>query len=150
MEPISAEERLVTERLKQKLNEVNIAVETHFSGITDHVNFTLQQAYFRCAYECFDRRKRQEEINNCVERCSLPCVNAQNVVQNEIATLQEKLQRAMLVCQDKLEASKLQMNRSEGIKDLESCVDQSVQNYIQTLPHIVGRLKSRLGMTDPV
>ncbi|CAH9120835.1 unnamed protein product [Cuscuta epithymum] len=104
MEPISAEERLVTERLKQKLNEVNIAVETHFSGITDHVNFTLQ----------------------------------------------EKLQRAMLVCQDKLEASKLQMNRSEGIKDLESCVDQSVQNYIQTLPHIVGRLKSRLGMTDPV
>ncbi|CAH9101471.1 unnamed protein product [Cuscuta europaea] len=150
MEPISSEERMVSEKWRQKLDEVKRAVETHFSGITDHVNFTLQQAYFRCAYECFDRKKRHEEIENCVERCRLPCENAQNVVQNEIVTLQEKLQRAMLVCKDKVEVSKLQMNKSDCIKDLELCVDQSVQDCIKTLPHIVGRLKTRLGMTDPM
>lgn len=42
MEPIAADERIVTERLRRKLDEVNRSVQTHFSGIEDHVNFTLQ------------------------------------------------------------------------------------------------------------
>nr|GMD90876.1 protein FAM136A-like [Ipomoea batatas]GME07919.1 protein FAM136A-like [Ipomoea batatas] len=88
MEPIAAEERIVTERLRRKLDEVNKSVQNHFSGIEDHVNFTLQQAYFKCAYECFDRKKKPEEIGSCVEYCSVPVVNAQNVVQNEISQFQ--------------------------------------------------------------
>lgn len=36
------EEQLVSERLKQKLNEVNVAAQTQLSTIQDHVNFTLQ------------------------------------------------------------------------------------------------------------
>ncbi|KAJ4886708.1 hypothetical protein Rs2_26456 [Raphanus sativus] len=32
------------------------------------------QAYFKCAYECFDRIMKQEEIANCFEHCSVPVV----------------------------------------------------------------------------
>ncbi|KAH0665849.1 hypothetical protein KY285_027055 [Solanum tuberosum] len=84
----AAEERIVSERLRQKLNEVNTAAQTQFAGIQDHVAFTLQQAYYRCAYECFDRRRNQEEIGRCVEHCSVPVHNAQNLFQNEMAKFQ--------------------------------------------------------------
>lgn len=51
-------------------------------------NGYLQQAYFKCAYECFDRRKKQDEINDCVERCSIPVLQAQNLVEGEMAKFQ--------------------------------------------------------------
>lgn len=126
----AAEERIVSERLKQKINEVNISVQTQFAGIHDHVSFTLQvlqsllslsiypytdnsmfnsgpfllifngyvqQAYYRCAYECFDRRRNQEEIGRCVEHCSVPVHNAQNLFQNEMAKFQVKLISLFLI-----------------------------------------------------
>ncbi|XP_059632973.1 uncharacterized protein LOC132275478 [Cornus florida] len=144
----AAEERIVTERLRQKLNEVNSIAQSQLSGVQDHVNFTLQQAYFKCAYECFDRRRRQEEIGNCVENCSAPVMNAQNLVENEMAKFQERLNRSLMVCQDKFEGAKLQHTRTDAMKDLESCVDQSIQDSIKTLPHLVGRLEASLSVKD--
>ncbi|XP_006366145.1 protein FAM136A-like [Solanum tuberosum] len=144
----AAEERIVTERIRQKINEVNTAAQTQLSGVQDHVHFTLQQAYFKCAYECFDRRKKQEDIDNCVEYCSVPVLKAQNFIESEMADFQEKMNRSLMVCQDKFEAAKLQKNTSDAIKDMESCVDQSVQDNIKTLPHLVGKFKVSLGITE--
>lgn len=42
----SAEERIVSERLRQKLNEVNTAVQAELASVQDHVNFNLQVFYF--------------------------------------------------------------------------------------------------------
>jgi hypothetical protein len=38
----AAEERIVSERVQQKLHQVNLAAKEHLSPIQDHVNFTLQ------------------------------------------------------------------------------------------------------------
>lgn len=38
----NAEEQIVTERLKRKLNEVNSSAQSQLSGVQDHINFTLQ------------------------------------------------------------------------------------------------------------
>ncbi|GER34161.1 hypothetical protein STAS_10344 [Striga asiatica] len=155
----AAQERLVNEKLRQKLNEVNAAAQSHLAGVHDHINFTLQQAYFKCAYECFDRRKNQNEIGNCVEHCSVPVVNAQNLVENEMARFQEKLSRSLTVCQDKYESAKLQtnsnhsmqdlmLNRNQSMQNLESCVEQSVQDSINMMPHLAGKLKAYLSLND--
>nr|GLL49323.1 uncharacterized protein LOC109183466 [Ipomoea trifida] len=80
-----AEEQMVTEIMRQKLNEITAATEAQLSGVKDHVNFTLQKAYFKCAYECFDRNKTQEEIGNCVEYCSVPVLKAHYLVEDETA-----------------------------------------------------------------
>ncbi|XP_057429431.1 uncharacterized protein LOC130722639 [Lotus japonicus] len=48
----------------------------------------LLKAYFKCAYECFDRRRRQEEITNCVENCSIPLANVQQSFDHEMAFFQ--------------------------------------------------------------
>ncbi|OWM67883.1 protein FAM136A-like [Punica granatum] len=143
-----AEEQIVSDRLRRKLSEVNAAAQVHLSGVQDHVNFTLQQAYFKCAYECFDRRRRQDEISSCVEHCSVPVVSAQQHVENEMAKFQERLNRSLMVCQDKFEAAKLQQIRPNAMKDLESCVEQSIDDTIKTLPHLVNKLKSSLAISD--
>ncbi|XP_027165519.1 protein FAM136A-like [Coffea eugenioides] len=144
----AAEERIVNDRLRQKLNEVNTAAQSQLSPVQDHVNFTLQQAYFKCAYECFDRRRNNEEISNCVEHCSVPVLQAQNLVESEMAKFQERLNRALMVCQDKFETAKLQRSRGDVMNDLESCVDQSVQDSVKTLPSLVDRLKTALSFSE--
>ncbi|GAV76399.1 DUF842 domain-containing protein [Cephalotus follicularis] len=89
MDHIAAlEEQMVSDRMKRKLNDVNLAAQSQLSPVQDHINFTLQQAYFKCAYECFDRRRKQEEISNCVENCSVPVVKAQQHFENEMAKFQ--------------------------------------------------------------
>ncbi|CAN6552393.1 unnamed protein product [Malus baccata var. baccata] len=91
-------EQLLSERIRQKLNEVNVAAQTQLSRIQDHVNFTLQQANFKCAHECFDRRRSQQDISNCVENCSVPVVRAQQGVENEMAKFQATMVRDVAIC----------------------------------------------------
>ncbi|KAG6419894.1 hypothetical protein SASPL_116406 [Salvia splendens] len=145
----AAEEAMMNERLRRKLNEVNTAAQQHLAAVQDHINFTLQQSYFKCAYECFDRRMKQEEISNCVEHCSVPVLKAQNLVESEMAKFQERLSRSLAVCQDKYEAAKLQTNNSSAaLGDLESCVDLSVKESIDLIPHVAGKLKAHLSMDN--
>ncbi|KAI3738914.1 hypothetical protein L2E82_29183 [Cichorium intybus] len=145
----AAEERIVTEKLRQKLNEVNSVAQSQLAVVQDHVNFTLQKAYFRCAYECFDRRRRQEDISMCVENCSIPVLQAQNLVEGELAKFQERLNRSLMVCQDKFESAKLQKIRTDATSDMESCVNQSIEDNIKELPHLVAKLKASLNI-NPV
>ncbi|TKY49867.1 FAM136A protein [Spatholobus suberectus] len=142
----AAEEQIASQRLRQKLEEVNVAAQTNLAPVQDHVNFTLQKAYFKCAYECFDRSRRQQEISNCVENCSIPLANVQQTFDNEMARFQERLNRSLMVCQDKYEAAKLQ--KAGATNDLVSCADQSIQESINMLPHLVNRLKASFGISD--
>ncbi|XWS22144.1 hypothetical protein CRYUN_Cryun29cG0009700 [Craigia yunnanensis] len=143
----AAEQQLVSERMRRKLNEVNMAAQAQLAPVQDHINFTLQQAYFKCAYECFDRSRRQEEISNCVEHCSVPVVNSQQHFENEMAKFQERLNRSLMVCQDKFESAKFQQTKTDAINELESCVNQSIEDNMKTLPHLVGRLKASFNIS---
>ncbi|CAI9108538.1 OLC1v1008160C1 [Oldenlandia corymbosa var. corymbosa] len=144
----AAEERIVNDRMRQKLNEVNSAAKSQLASVQDHVNFTLQRAYFKCAYECFERTRTNDEISNCVEHCSVPVLQAQNLIEGEMAKFQERLNRSLMVCQDKFEQARLQGDTSGALKNLESCVDHSVQDSVNSLPSLVGRLKNALSMTE--
>ncbi|KAL8104460.1 uncharacterized protein LOC141676899 [Apium graveolens] len=144
----AAQERLMQERLKHKLDQVNSAVQSQLSQVHDHVNFTLQKAYFKCAYECFDRRRTQEDIGMCTENCSVPVLTAHHFVEDEMASFQEKLNRSLMVCRDKFETAKFQKTGTDPTVDLEACVDQSVQESINSLPFLVQKIKTSLSIDD--
>ncbi|KAE8670304.1 Calcineurin-like metallo-phosphoesterase superfamily protein [Hibiscus syriacus] len=148
MDHIAAvEQQMVSERMRRKLNEVNTAAQAHLAPVQDHINFTLQQAYFKCAYECFDRSRKQDEVSNCVEHCSVPVVNAQQHFENEMAQFQERLNRPLMVCQDKFESAKFQQNKTDAVNEMESCVNQSIEDNMKTLPHLVRRMKSSFNIS---
>ncbi|ANM62295.1 hypothetical protein ISN45_At02g039020 [Arabidopsis thaliana x Arabidopsis arenosa] len=108
----------------------------------------MQKAYFKCAYECFDRTRTHAEISRCAESCSVPITNAQNYFDNEMSVFQERLNRSLVVCQDKFEVAKQQKTRSEAVNDLEHCVNQTVDEAVKTLPNLVSRMKKALSITD--
>lgn len=143
----AAEAQLGQQRIRQKLEEVNVAAQTNLAPVQDHVNYTLQKAYFKCAYECFDRSRKQEEISNCVENCSIPLSNVQQSFENEMAKFQEKLNRSMMVCQDKYEGSKLQQ-KPGAMNDMISCADEAIQDSIKMLPLLTNKLKASFGIPD--
>lgn len=58
------------------------------------------------------------------------------------------MSRSLAVCQDKYEAAKIQPNSDFAIKNLESCVEHSVQESISLLPHVAAKLKGQLNMKD--
>lgn len=65
-----------------------------------------------------------------------------------VIMMQERMNRSLTVCQDKFEASKLHKNRVDAAKDMESCVNQSIEDTLNTLPHIVQRMKTAFSIRD--
>lgn len=61
---------------------------------------------------------------------------------------QERLNRSMMVCQDKFESAKLRQMNTSAVGELESCVDQAIQDSIQVLPLIVSRIKKVLSIDE--
>ncbi|XP_013635218.1 PREDICTED: protein FAM136A [Brassica oleracea var. oleracea] len=142
------EEKKVRERIRNKVNQVSSVSQSLLSPLQDHINFTLQKAYFKCAYECFDRTRTHAEISRCAETCSVPITNAQNHFDNEMSVFQERLNRSLVACQDKFEAAKLQRTRNEAVVGLEQCVNQTVDDAVKTLPSLVSKMKKALSVLD--
>lgn len=52
-----------------------------------------------------------------------------------------------MVCQDKFEAARLQQ-KTGSVYDLESCVDGSIQESLNTLPHLADKLRASFNIRD--
>ncbi|XP_019089447.1 PREDICTED: uncharacterized protein LOC104733537 [Camelina sativa] len=115
-----AEEQIVLERIRRKIEEVKAAGQSQLSPIQEHNSFTLQifmpllhnnelqQAYFKCAHICWEKKNELKDVtNNCVELCCVLVVNSQQRFDSEMAKFQVKIKRMNMVCQDKFEAAKL-------------------------------------------
>lgn len=51
-----------------------------------------------------------------------------------------------MVCQDKYDAAKFQQIKGNALNDLESCVQQTTDDSIKTLPLLAERLKASLSI----
>lgn len=54
-----------------------------------------------CAAKCCENTEVSlDRVQQCVEKCSVPLHTAQNYVQKELETLQQRLQRCVMECND--------------------------------------------------
>lgn len=60
--------------------------------------------------------------------------------------IQERLNSSLMVCQDKFESAKMQQMRTDATKDMESCDNQTVEEHVKALPHLVAKLKASLNI----
>ncbi|KAL5148150.1 hypothetical protein HKD37_06G017682 [Glycine soja] len=148
MDNTEAEEQFASEMLRPKLKELEEAVQPKISPVQDYASFTLQMDFFKCGYECFDRSKRQEEVNNCVNNCIDLLTKAKKTLDNEMEMFEEKMKMStsLMVCLQKHGEAKLQQKAGAAL-DLVSCLDQSIQENIKFLPHI-NKLKAAFGISD--
>ncbi|KAK7259823.1 hypothetical protein RIF29_25438 [Crotalaria pallida] len=61
----------------------------------------------------------------------------------------ERLNRSLMVCQDKYEAAKLQQ-KPWAINGLLSCADLSIQDGIKMLPLLTNKFKASFGIRDNI
>ncbi|KAH8932462.1 hypothetical protein BDL97_19G073200 [Sphagnum fallax] len=133
----------MSEMINKLSQEVNNAVTESMSDVQDYVNITLQKEYYRCGYECFNRSKG--EIQRCVERCAAPVQRAGAILDSELNKFQERMSRSLLVCRDRVEAEGGSVEDDEGkLRELETCMEVSVQEQLKTLPRLAEHIKSQI------
>ncbi|CCI45810.1 unnamed protein product [Albugo candida] len=111
----------------------------------------FQKRGYLCSAQCFDdKTSSSEQIQNCVERCQFPMQQLQNVIQQELQSFQNRLQRCAMDCQDRARDSipineKVDhMTQSRMQKEMEACVGQCVDKQIQCIPTLQKRLEQNI------
>lgn len=111
--------------------------------------FTLQRSMHFCAAECCsDSKASMNSVHSCVESCQRDITRAQEYVQSELAQFQDRLQRGVLLCQDRIKEkvgpnpSETEMKRFRG--EFEECAVKCVDHHIGQLPTLMDKIKKGL------
>lgn len=102
-----------------------------------------------CAADCCsDAKASMNSVHACVEHCARDLNKAQNFVQNELGQFQERLQRGVLLCQDKIK-EKVGPNPTEADMkryraEFESCAVDCVNYHVNQLPSLKQKIKAGL------
>lgn len=89
-----------------------------------------------------------DQVMQCVERCSRDLSRGQNYVQNELTQFQERLQRGVLMCQDRVRESMSGNPTDSELRrhkaDFEACAVACVDHHIGQLPSLMEKVKKNL------
>ncbi|CAL1365896.1 unnamed protein product [Linum trigynum] len=129
------------QKLKRKIEDLDIKIAEQLKPVDDHINFTLHKAYFKCACECYETKKKGE-INSCIENCVVPVLTANYHYRSETAKFQDKINRYLKVCQDKYFAAMLPTAGPDDMATVESCFDGAIAKTTKWLPNVVKNLKA--------
>ncbi|KAL7645790.1 UNVERIFIED_CONTAM: hypothetical protein RMT77_002686 [Armadillidium vulgare] len=106
---------------------------------------SMQRSMHLCAAKCCENEEASvDNVHKCIENCSTPLSQAQNFIQTELSQFQERLQRCVMVCQDKVK-DKVTVSTTEseaGVykREFEDCAMQCVDEHISLLPSIRKRI----------
>jgi len=109
----------------------------------------IQMMMHNCAAKCCESdTASMDQTQRCITNCSRGVEQAQNYVQQEIGSLQNRLQRCVLDCQDRV---KDKLGANPGDQDVEDakaqfevCAIKCVDNHITLIPSLLRRMKSHL------
>ncbi|CAI0397023.1 unnamed protein product [Linum tenue] len=145
------------QKLKRKIEDMDSKIAEQIKPVDDHINFTLHKAYFKCACECFETKKKGE-IESCIENCAVPVLTASYLYRIETAKFQasscssfvlpvfftriDKINRYLKVCKDKYLAAMLPTAGPDDMATVESCFDGAIAKTTKWLPNVVENLKA--------
>ncbi|KAF0308304.1 Protein FAM136A [Amphibalanus amphitrite] len=128
-------------------------VQTSMTSMVDDIDKSylrkMQGDMHRCAARCCDDPSSSiDKVHGCIEQCSIPLQKAQHFVQTQMSDIQERLQRCVMQCQDKIK-DKVGPNTTEaevqGYKvEFEECAVKCVDDSIATFPNHARRIKDHL------
>ncbi|GAQ81293.1 hypothetical protein KFL_000760220 [Klebsormidium nitens] len=103
---------------------------------------------FECCIDCCkDDSLRQIELQNCLTSCTDGMQRIEEVVNQELAELQNRLQRCANQCQDQAKLQvppdgNLSADRKAALQgDLQSCVNRCVDQQLKSLPQVEKRIQ---------
>ncbi|KAK7477072.1 hypothetical protein BaRGS_00031658 [Batillaria attramentaria] len=128
---------------------VQKAVNSMVSSLDKDSLRKLQADMYRCSTKCCeDKITSLEEVQQCIDSCSTRVNNAQNYIQSEIQMFQNRLQRCVLSCEDKIR-DKISSTTNEGDmakfrKEVEACAVKCADEHVNVIPQITKKMLNNL------
>ncbi|VDL32367.1 unnamed protein product [Hymenolepis diminuta] len=100
----------------------------------------MQSIYFGCGKKCCDNKEYStEQVQSCIELCEKPVSSAQELVQGELSTLQNRFQSCVRQCShqayDKFKGVEEDLSEAQRMvvqKDTLVCVNKCIEEQIST------------------
>lgn len=93
--------------LQSKVNQLTAKIEGDLTNMVDEIERLklrpLGRKMHACIVSCYDKagkNGRKEQIEQCSQQCQIPYQTAGAATQQEIANFQNRLNRAMMQCND--------------------------------------------------
>ncbi|XP_076068215.1 protein FAM136A-like isoform X2 [Oratosquilla oratoria] len=105
----------------------------------------MQKRMHLCAADCCSSEQSSvDQVHRCIESCSTPLTQAQSFVQHELSQFQERLQRCVMVCQDRVK-EKVHSHTTEAQvavykAEFEGCAMNCVDEHINLMPSVKRRI----------
>nr|CDS27079.1 protein fam136a [Hymenolepis microstoma] len=135
MDPIALENEA-----KKLQNKYSDAISGAIKDWDTNFLRNMQSIYFGCGKKCCDNKDYStEQVQSCIERCEQPVSSAQNLVQSELTTLQNRFQSCVRQCShqayDKFKGTEEELSEAQRMlvqKDTLVCVNNCVEEQIST------------------
>ncbi len=109
----------------------------------------IQKNVFDCSSACCDNTTASyEEIQKCVERCTTPLHTAQEYIKSEFEDFQNRVQRCLMVCNDKvkekMEREKVKEFSGKYRTEYEECAISCLSKHKELLSMMTHRIRDTL------
>ncbi|CAM9110170.1 unnamed protein product [Pylaiella littoralis] len=129
------------------------ALQKGFQGLGDNIDRLysrpLQKTAYLCMAKCNDNSKLSSEaVSACMKRCEGPLQEINQVVQQEVGGLQNRMQRCAMDCADEAKDT-IPAGAKEGDAVVERAMAQNIKctsgcakKHLALLPTIEGKIKA--------
>ncbi|KAH8277581.1 hypothetical protein KR018_001684 [Drosophila ironensis] len=113
-----------------------------------HVPIPKSKMHVCAARCCDDEKGTLESVQNCIEKCAAPLMDAQDYLQHELGQFQNRLQSCVRDCNTDARSSlprnpnDSDMSRSQHL--FENCTGNCVEKHINLLPGLLKSIKQTL------
>lgn len=143
--------------LQSKAQALNAKMEGEAKIVLDDIERTLLRPIARksyaCVVSCYDKagsKGAPEQLEQCSRQCQIPYQKAHNMVQQEVAQFQDRLNRSMISCNDEAKDmmtadvmdNPSKMTRVEDV--VLKCISKTVDTHIGLLAPMKKRIASNL------
>ncbi|KOC68578.1 Protein FAM136A [Habropoda laboriosa] len=127
-------------------------VEEHTSRILEEIDKSMRKMKgdaYRCAANCCDNETYSiQKIQKCVQNCNQSLDQAQDFARDEIERIQNRLQRCVMDCSDKIKDAAGPNPSQHTIEkygnQFDKCITNCADNYCNMLPNLEKTVKSIL------
>lgn len=141
--------------LQTRANALNSRMEGEAKKSIDEIERALLRPIARKAYacvvKCYDdagQKGPSEQIERCSRQCQVPFQYANNILQQEIGQFQNRLNRAMMQCNDEASAmiTPAVQNDARKMQQVEDtvihCITKTVDHHIKQLSPMKQRIEA--------
>ncbi|BES92358.1 Eukaryotic protein of unknown function (DUF842) [Nesidiocoris tenuis] len=135
---VDAQARKAEDAMKKIIDEID---QQHLRKIQANMH--------RCAARCCDSTTdSMEQVQNCVQQCSVTLKQAEAIVQNEFTSTQNRFQRCVMECndavKDRMGPSPSESEMPKYQSEFENCASKCVDKHVALLPTMMKRMKELL------